>query len=507
MGNQVMTRAGKTGSLNTDALKGSDAGFGVFAYYTGTGTYTSVNGNLKTGTPSAKPNFMYNEPIKWDGSKWWYVSGRPVKYWPNEVQSGAVDDQTPAAATTDYTNGGNISFFAYAPYVASPISSTTGITAFTANDFAGDPKVTYVIDKDGQVVDLLWGTYSGTTQNVVATGTNNGVVSTDATADPGLLYPKKDRTTYAEDILKGYTTNADLTKQKTEGKVGFLFKHALAKVGGSEIYTGGGGGVRHGLMIQLDLDKADGSETGGTKQDATIVTVESIKIKAGEVEYDSDEDGDIDGSDTKAYVTGGQFNLATGKWGSLTTGTAADAITHTITTTASASGSDAVLNHTIAEPDASTIFGFYGGNLSAKIGGTAMTDIAGVLTTRKNVYESEANPLVFIPGTKPSFEVEITYYVRTFDDELAAQTGDFTTPATGTWTKVKQTIKKTISFNDPVQLNKQYNILIRLGLTSVKFEASVSNWDIETGTNNIDTDGDGTNDAVGHEVYVPINVQ
>ena len=60
-------------------------------------------------------------------------------------------------------------------------------------------------------------------------------------------------------------------------------------------------------------------------------------------------------------------------------------------------GSDAVLNHTIAEPDAGTISSFADGNLSAQIGGTAKTDIAGVLTTRKNVYESEANPLVFIP--------------------------------------------------------------------------------------------------------------
>lgn len=61
-----------------------------------------------------------------------------------------------------------------------------------------------------------------------------------------------------------------------------------------------------------------------------------------------------------------------------------------------------------------------------------------------------------------------------------------------------------------VALNKKYNLLIHLGLTSVKFEATVSNWDLDsTGTGTEDSDGDGTPDSSDKDidVHVPINVQ
>ena len=64
-----------------------------------------------------------------------------------------------------------------------------------------------------------------------------------------------------------------------------------------------------------------------------------------------------------------------------------------------------------------------------------------------------------------------------------------------------------------VELNKKYNLLIHLGLTSVKFEATVSNWDLDStpagGTGTEDSDGDGIPDATDHDydVHVPINVK
>ena len=120
MGGSHETRSGYEGSLDTDVLKDNTRGngFGVFAYYTGTQTYGQKNG---TGTNGASgtvgPNFMYNEKIRWNesGGYWDYSNQTNIKYWPNEVQEGAVDDQDPAA-TTEHDNGGKLTFFAYAPF-------------------------------------------------------------------------------------------------------------------------------------------------------------------------------------------------------------------------------------------------------------------------------------------------------------------------------------------------------------------------------------------------------
>lgn len=491
MGKKGVTRAGYEGSINNDVLKDNTTGangFGVFAYYTGTDTYETKNGTSNT----LIPNFMYNEHIYFDASSsaWKYDN---LKYWPNEVASGAVDTQSPAATTT-YSNGGNLSFFAYAPYVPFTISPTTdGIVAInaqtdnTGNAVEGDPKISYVLATDGNVVDLLWGTLYGTTANVLDAGSpsqtsNLGITSTATTVNP---QPISDRGNngWQKDILKDYTVNADLTKQKTAGQVGFLFKHALAKIGGSQ--TGDPASVgTNGLQIVLEIDNDDHDHTTTTKHANTVVTVENITITNKPVTYDNGSGG------TEGYVKGGVFNLATGKW-EITAGTASDAITHTITREGADGSAD--LATSIAEPASVTSMTTSGDDYL--VNGT----VEGVTNTPKNVYLNETNPFVFIPGTIPSFDITITYLVRTFDANLANTAPG--TGETGTWTKVKQTIKRTVTFTEPTQLNKQYNLVIHLGLTSVKFTASVSDWD----STNVDTNGDGTPDSP-ETVDLPLNV-
>lgn len=68
--------------------------------------------------------------------------------------------------------------------------------------------------------------------------------------------------------------------------------------------------------------------------------------------------------------------------------------------------------------------------------------------------------------------------------------------------KVEQTISKVITFSEAIQLNKMYNIIIHLGLTSVKFTATVEDWE-ET---NVDTDGNPSTDDAPLQVDLPINV-
>ena len=200
-----VTTGGKPGEMTDATLKTTDEGFGVFAYNTMSTAWESA----KT---SATPNFMYNEQIKWNSTKWEYS---PLKYWPNEFVGGAVDNQDPAASGA--SANGKVSFFAYAPYAgtatqdATPTNdatitgATTGITKVTGNAKTGAPEVYYIYNKDNPV-DLLWGTRPTSTTYNQAAGTDGGAAN---------------------------TVNIDLVKQKTGETVKFLFKHVLSAIAGT----------------------------------------------------------------------------------------------------------------------------------------------------------------------------------------------------------------------------------------------------------------------------------
>ncbi len=200
------TKAGAPGQTTTASIQRTEAnggGFGVFAYYTDDADYSA----------EAKPNFMYNQGVFYNSSKWTYA---PVKYWPNEYGSGA------SSTGTD-----KISFFGYAPYVATA-SGPYGITAFApANDAAGNPKVTYVIDPTpSTAVDLCWAVNS-------------------ADGKPWL----------------------NQTKQATNGKISLLFKHALA---------------RFNVNVRGFFDAVranDGDISTDDVDSNTKITIEKIEIK------------------------------------------------------------------------------------------------------------------------------------------------------------------------------------------------------------------------------------
>ena len=205
--NSTVTRAGTPGAINTtDALKAS-AGFGVFAYYTQDKDYDATGENQT-------PNWMYNQQVKWDGTSAWTYS--PLKYWPND--NTTADDKGATGTTSS-----KVSFFAYAPFAGDPATGavaageTSGITAFSANDATGHPTVTYKLAADGKQVDLLWGTAAEGKSYETVTGSN---VTVKKVSDAALA-----------------PTNLNLQKLKTGQKIMFLFKHALAKFGGSNETT------------------------------------------------------------------------------------------------------------------------------------------------------------------------------------------------------------------------------------------------------------------------------
>ena len=388
------SRAGYAGDMTTAMLQ--KEGFGVIAYYTGSAAYSAWT--------KEAPNFMYNTKVyvpEADGTNvssnaWTYAQ---TVYWPN---GNAIADNAGATGT----GVGKLSFFAYAPYTAvtpntgnATENATTGIKGLSNNTATTDPTVSYSLEGG---VDLLWGT----------AGTNGATVNDAAQAGTTLTDGKA-------------PVNVDLTKMKTNGKVSFLFKHALARIGS--------------INVLADIDNA-GAATGGTLSETTKIYVESVTIQNGLTTGESP---------VSTLIGDGTLDLTTGVW---TPGS------NKFTLSKSISGES--LNPAIRV--ASTTPETVGEKAWEQIFTTT-----GVTTTPANLYDaSSVSPIMLIPGADQTLKVTISYWVTTKDDNLSRGY---------TWTP-NPTISKTISLGT-LEMNKSYSLTLHLGLNSVKFTASVSDWD------------------------------
>lgn len=425
IGQNSATRAGAVGGQTTTQLQTNY--FGVFAYNTGTNELTSGS-----TFSTYKPNFMYNQEVTWDGTNnvWIYT---PVKYWPNGIDAANAENSPSNSATASAVQ--NLSFFAYAPYIGTnkvTLSATdytfdntegrfkngsnyydtqdgaSGILKLTSNNAEGDPKVTYALAVGGTVsnsVDLLWGTRG-----------QNTYMETDNTPNSAAV---------------GTTYNVNLTKQTVQERVKFLFKHALAKIGALKV------------VADVDDNSTTPTTTGsGSLDPATLITLTNITI--------SDKSSTVNNK--------GDFDLATGTWGNLSTVSSGSAIS-TIT------NSTSNVNPKVWEPTTGTPPVVYTTDKWT-------TPDGGVLASELRDVYSTYDPILFIPGSAPQLTIAVTYIVRTYDAKLnASASGD-----EGTWSKVTQTITNDVTL-PTLTPNTNYTLVMHLGLTSVKFSAEVADWD------------------------------
>lgn len=395
------SRAGYAGDMTTAMLQ--KEGFGVIAYYTGSDDYSAWT--------KEAPNFMYNTKVSIAGANgtapsnapWTYS---PTVYWPN---GNAAADNVGAAGT----GGGKLSFFAYAPYVAvtpgtgivtaTGDAATTGITALSSNAATTDPTVSYSLEGG---VDLLWGT----------AGTNGVTVNNAAQAGTTLTNGKA-------------SVNVDLTKMKTNGKVNFLFKHALARVGS--------------IKVVADVDAV----TGGSLSNDSRIYVGIVSI----------ENGMTTGETPVSTLIGdGSLDLTTGLW---TAGSTKNSLSKSIASSAIPVSGAAAMNTAIEVPNT---------NPEAAVGTKTWEQIfttAGVTTTATSIYSSSVDPILLIPGAGQTLKVSISYWVTSKDSNLSRG-----------YTWIPQTVSKTISLGT-LEMNKSYSLTLHLGLNSVKFSATVSDWD------------------------------
>lgn len=438
------TRAGTPGTNDNKNI--GERGFGVFAYYTAGEQYD----------PKATPNFMYNQKVYLEGgeeatpnSLWKY---EPVKYWPNEYGSAAISDEV------DY-----LTFFAYAPWTE--IDPTTGVVKVPANvtdadaikklqtlniisvnknTATGDPLIKYVVDTDPATsVDLLWG------------------VAAETAGDCYAPIDAADQNKNVE-IKTGFPfLNLVKPNNPQNDRLQFNLKHALAKV-----------------KVTIDYIADDFTPTGNSKEinaAETRIYVRSFKMSGfagkGALNLNNTTAGeplwkDFDGVKDLAFdeITF-QDGRKDGKEGE--------------TNGAQNNESPQGLNPDIVENNSPAANGTFGAQKTPGVTKEPKLLFGGTQTAGK-----DDGFFYIIPRNELGGKVDVTiaYDVETIDPALAGKLSDGETHGTS--------IENIISKNDifggmDFRAGYQYEINIHLGMTSVKVEATVTDWK-DTGKTNVD---------------------
>ena len=424
--NRTTTRAGQTGTLlkgdyDTDIQTGlGRAGFGVFAYYTGSELYAA---------DSYKPDFMYNQRVyntsKTPGTYTWNYE--PVKYWPNEFGAGAVSDEID-----------RLTFFAYAPYVSvnpstgnvtnksttTPVTSaaddqyytedngdaTTGIIGMSRNSASSDPYVKYAVSlAPTQCVDLCYG--------VAGTAFHREGLA-DVAVDGNLV---------------------DLTKPATSDKISFNFKHALAA-----------------LNVQIDaaVDALDPGTAIGTNANGDVENGGNTKtrIYVRSIQFEGLTDR-------------GMLNLRDHAWYDMTTGQAGLSGTLTLNDGRS-DGREAVM---VATNESNVA-------LNPDIVQVGVSTNPGVTATAVNLFDDAvATNAIYVIPTGQELRVTIVYDVETQDDNLSGYLSGSNTHGIS----VENAITQTVSSGFTLAAGQAYTLKLHLGMNSVKFDVNeIAEWPV-----------------------------
>lgn len=430
--NRGATRAGAAGTLTTNgdapAVSLQEVGFGVFAYYSDSESYSETS----------KPNFMYNQKVS--GENWTYS---PLKYWPNEFGKNASSE-----------GQDRLTFFAYAPFVTVNPSTgrivkgendgDNGIVGMTSNTASGDPYIKYYADMDpDKRVDLCWGVAK---ENFIAT-VDEEAINEVAAGEPFI----------------------DVVKPATNSRIYFDFKHALAAVN---------------VQIDTDVDVAGHDDNATAVDKYTRIWVRSVtfegftdkgrlNLNSRATEGEGPQWFDLTNDSPVASGTVSVYDGRTdGKEGRV------NAIAK--------KESPATLNAKIIQSapyDKTALENSTAPQL------TIGADVPGVTNTVVNLFDTDnlIAPVYVIP-TDDNLKVTIVYDVETYDPNLA----NFLSDGAVRGSSIQNTIEKEITFQPEqgdaitkLEAGKTYTINLHLGLTSVKFEASVTDW-VESGITDVD---------------------
>lgn len=405
------------GSIDLNHLKST--GFGVFSQHTSNTEWASYTD--KSTTPF---NFMWNQQVTWDGTSAWTYS--PVKYWPNDNKPA---DKAGATGSQDHSY---LSFFAYAPYAL-----TTNLPATGHNDATADG-----------IVEL-------------------SVNSTEANAS--YLYY---RTSLEEpfgidksvDLL--WATAQDLYKMKlsgegyVDGRVSLNFKHALTK-------------LDINVRAMVDNTANGSSPVYSTEVDGnTRIYIDNVSITTptyypeGKLKITSDNDTPVwafDGitSAKTKFRFGSDIDLSLANVNNTKD---LDNVKYSLRYAAP----NIPTNASIDDSDRDGIDDNTGLTLVETARETFNKEMeAGVIKTEQQLAANYST-FMFCPSTAESaISVTAVYHVVTFDPNLTLNNPKF-------YSNVTNNITATLGNTDfKFEPNKQYKILLNLGITSVKFDVYV----------------------------------
>ncbi len=411
-------------------------GFGVFTQSTGNQDWSGYHA-------TSKPfNFMWNQRVDWNAPNWIYS---PVKYWPNDNQP-ADDKGAQGSVEHSYLN-----FFAYAPYVEVANPST----GFDVKDI--DANSDGIKDYDGIVA----------------------ITSNATNANASCLY-------YRTSIEKPFdpdksvdlmwATRQDLYKMKSSGEgyvnghVDFLFKHALTKLS---------------ITAKLLVDRTTNYTSPAYSEqldENTKVFIEEAWVITPDI-Y----------SEGRLMIAP---NQTTPKWDY--TVPALTDFFHYDTITAN-SIEDVKYSMRYATPNKPTNHAITDSNSDGLDDDTGLTAEElvkadfdamenGVLTTEQQLPASYST-YMFPPSEETrALTIRVKYHVVTYDKNLVLNDPKY-------YSDIANDITATVGDDSfKFEPNKQYKIVMILGLTSAKFEvyelneqdewillsATVKNWDVKT---------------------------
>ena len=322
-----------------------------------------------------------------------------------------------AAASSDEVD--RISFFAYAPYVAVTPSNgmvtgdnTSGIVALSRNSVGGDPIVKYIVSLDPTKCVDLCWGVSKNGLTNSVDGNNNHVAQ-------GAPY-------------------IDVVKLKLGDKIDYDFRHALS-------------------AINVTIDAAVDATTVGTDVDAnTKIFIRSVSFEG--------------------LATKGALNLnSTAANGPLWTDYSGSGtpLAEVLTLYDGRRDGKEGVEGAVASNETPT-------GLNPKLVQSkpyTSSDLTpGVTKTAVNLFNATSSTasVFVIPSSEP-LKVTLVYDVETKDDKLSTLLSDGMTHGS----TVENVISKNIQIGGSdfsLEAGKKYTIALHIGLTSVKFDASVSTW-------------------------------
>ena len=364
---------------------------------------------------------MWNQKVSWDDTSAWIYS--PVKYWPND-NNPADDKGATGSQTHSYLN-----FFAYAPAVQAAdlpghgVAEADGIIELTANsDYISDSYVYYRTSNEKpfgseKSVDLLW-----------ATRRNCYKYDSDGANDDG----------------------------RVTDQVNLLFKHALTKLD-----------INVRAMVDRTADHTSPAYSTDVNGN-TRIFIDNVSITTptyypeGKLKIASEDDTpvwdytDISTSKTK-FRFGSDIDLSLANVNNTKD---LDNVKYSLRYAAP----NIPTNATIDDDDHDDIDDNTGLTLVETARAAFDEMEAGVIATEQQM-SANYSTFMFCPSAATSdISIRAVYHVVTFDPNLTLNNPKF-------YSNVTNDITASLGNDDfKFEPNKQYKILLNLGITSVKFE-------------------------------------